>query len=139
MQDLWTYVDPTNESAFPGINELASKLKRWDWVYGHTPKFKVQRTFNCSIQGENVQVALSLDVDHGLIRKSELTVTSPNHELSAKVTGLCADVSASIDGLRFWPSDIKELEEKLFDSQSGDLMEWTKCLLDCIYNAAIGN
>lgn len=139
MQDLWTYVDPTNESAFPGINDLASKLKRWNWVYGHTPKFNVQRTFSCRIQDETVHVDVSLEVDHGLIRKSELTVTCPNHELSAKVKRLCADVSTSIDGLRFWPSDVKELEKKLCDSQSSHLMEWTNCLLDCVYNTAIGN
>ncbi|XP_047432238.1 lipoyltransferase 1, mitochondrial [Mugil cephalus] len=37
-----TPVDPSDESAFPGLGRMEAELRGWDWTFGKTPKFTVQ-------------------------------------------------------------------------------------------------
>lgn len=135
VQDLWTYVDPTNKSTFPGIHDFCAQLKQWEWIYGHTPKFQIRRSFNCHVLHECVEVSVDLEVDHGQMKASEIRVVGCKSDIKDEVAGICAHISAVLNGTRFWPSDVVDLEEFIVDfrtNNDADLIVWTRSIFKCI-------
>ncbi|XP_055908993.1 lipoyltransferase 1, mitochondrial [Eupeodes corollae] len=70
-------VNPT-EKWFPGINEIRDLFGSWDWVYGNTPKFQVEKEINLKADEKEHKMILRIDVEKGLI--SEMTITMPTNE-----------------------------------------------------------
>lgn len=142
FQDLWTYVDPTSESTFPGIHDLRTQLKQWEWVYGHTPKFQIQRSFDCHVLDEDVQVSVDLEVVHGRVKNSDIRVVGCRSDMMRdKVAGICHRISTDLNGQRFWPSDIIDLEELVVSLQTfidTDLVVWTRSIFKCVQNSVLG-
>ncbi|XP_033973351.1 lipoyltransferase 1, mitochondrial [Trematomus bernacchii] len=60
-------VDPSDDSAFPGVLAAAEDLRGWDWTFGKTPKFSVQT----SLPGGG---HLSLQVVSGRMEDVELSL-----------------------------------------------------------------
>lgn len=57
-------------STFEGIDKLASDLRAWSWVYGHTPKFNL--THSITIPSYPNAFNVSIEVDKGVVKGVEL-------------------------------------------------------------------
>uniref|UniRef100_A0A2M4A2F7 Putative lipoate-protein ligase a n=1 Tax=Anopheles triannulatus TaxID=58253 RepID=A0A2M4A2F7_9DIPT len=81
-------INPTDKW-FPGITELRTNFASWDWRFGKTPAFSVQKTIQTkvgSVSGSMEQqqspsphdMKVKVDVEKALIK--EISLILPNHE-----------------------------------------------------------
>lgn len=71
-----TFINPEDESVFPGLSEAASELQSWEWTFGKTPKFSVQTVLEL-VDGEFSGTArLHVEVKNGVMESCELDVPS---------------------------------------------------------------
>uniref|UniRef100_A0A182JVM8 Uncharacterized protein n=1 Tax=Anopheles christyi TaxID=43041 RepID=A0A182JVM8_9DIPT len=74
-------INPTDKW-FPGITELRENFASWDWRFGKTPNFSVQKTIqlkSASAAGAHQQeMKVKVDVEKALIK--EISLILPNHE-----------------------------------------------------------
>lgn len=67
-------INPT-EKWFPGINELRENFSSWDWRFGKTPKFAVQKSIQLKSDGDRQHdMKVKVDVEKGLIQEISLIV-----------------------------------------------------------------
>jgi len=64
-------INPT-EKWFPGLSELRDNFASWDWRFGKTPKFAVQKNIELKSNDECHHVKLNVEVEKGLISKIDL-------------------------------------------------------------------
>ena len=131
MQEPWRFVDPTSESTFPGIHQLRSTLEHWQWVYGHTPKFQVHRTFVCYVNQTDVKISVDLSVDHGRIASASFEVDGCRQQDLPVITGVCRRSEATLNGRRFWPSEM-DLNVPATNC------EWMRSFDECLKRVAFG-
>jgi lipoyltransferase 1 len=55
-------INPT-EKWFPGLMELRENFASWDWQFGKTPKFSVQKNIQLKSGDEYHQFKLQIDVE----------------------------------------------------------------------------
>lgn len=70
-------INPT-EKWFPGLMEIREQFASWDWRFGKTPKFSVQKDIELKSVDKQNQYKLKVDVTEGLIQDISLSV--PNAE-----------------------------------------------------------
>lgn len=58
------HVDPMNKSSFPGVDKHLAELTSWDWIFGKTPPFSIQRSF----PGKYMNIDNILEVDVGVTK-----------------------------------------------------------------------
>jgi len=128
-------VDPLDEAQFPGVSKHAEELESWDWIYGRTPPFKIQRHFQ---KGENKtqpsMLHIELDVTKGKI--SDITFNNLNCH---GVSGQCfVDLKMGLVGAQFKKeellttlADVKRswIEKSLYDAKTFGYLDW---LLSCV-------
>lgn len=69
-------INPT-EKWFPGLNELRENFASWDWRFGKTPKFSVQKSVQLKSEGDQQhEMKVKVDVEKGLIQEISLLVPS---------------------------------------------------------------
>lgn len=69
-------INPT-EKWFPGLNELRENFGSWDWRFGKTPKFSVQKSVQLKSEGDQQhEMKVKVDVEKGLIQEISLLVPS---------------------------------------------------------------
>lgn len=54
-------INPT-EKWFPGLLDLYKELRSWDWRYGKTPKFTVNKQIPMTVGEKKVHFLLSINV-----------------------------------------------------------------------------
>uniref|UniRef100_A0A0B6ZNP8 BPL/LPL catalytic domain-containing protein n=1 Tax=Arion vulgaris TaxID=1028688 RepID=A0A0B6ZNP8_9EUPU len=60
------YVDPLNETEFPGVLDIRKRLQSWDWIYGKTPKFSLCRTFTGhDFEGVICTLKVNIEIEKG--------------------------------------------------------------------------
>jgi len=137
----YQYVNPTDEHKFAGIHNLRSELTSWEWIYGHTPKFNIERTFACRVHGLDVLVTTCATVERGCITSASLepSVCHPCHLHYVSI--LCCAACNALNGVRFWPDSIAGIIE--WSSKVVSTMEaaagidddvqrqWTSCIAEC--------
>ncbi|XP_022318020.2 lipoyl amidotransferase LIPT1, mitochondrial-like isoform X2 [Crassostrea virginica] len=65
-----TWIDPGDETLFPGVTEINKASKDWEWVFGKTPKFSIKRTFT---SGElRTELSVSCHFEKGRIKTAEI-------------------------------------------------------------------
>lgn len=64
-------INPT-EKWFPGLNALRENFASWDWRFGKTPKFNVQKNIQLKSGDEVLNLKLNIEVEKGLISNIEL-------------------------------------------------------------------
>ncbi|XP_055855040.1 lipoyltransferase 1, mitochondrial [Episyrphus balteatus] len=84
-QQGFQLVNPT-EKWFPGINEIRDLFGSWEWVYGNTPKFQVEKEINLKADEKEHKMILRIDVEKGLM--SDITITMPTNEVVPIVSEL---------------------------------------------------
>ncbi|XP_031630413.1 lipoyltransferase 1, mitochondrial [Contarinia nasturtii] len=78
-------INPT-EKWFPGLMEIRDSFMSWDWCYGKTPKFTVQKDLQLKSDEKDHNVQLSVSVNAGLIE--DITLNVPNYDSIPVVTTL---------------------------------------------------
>ncbi|KAG7503805.1 hypothetical protein JOB18_045384 [Solea senegalensis] len=90
------FVDPADESAFPGISRAAAELRSWDWTFGKTPKFSVQTVLDLTDKESAVRSSahLNMEVKHGFVNSCKLFVPDdwlPPHLSAALANALVGE------------------------------------------------
>lgn len=96
-------VNPTNEW-FPGLDKIRSEYRSWEWNYGKTPDFAINRTYPIGLGGDgNIEtnITFRMQVVKGLIQNATLELPSDKQGLLDPNT--FADLSAFISALRDRP------------------------------------
>ncbi|XP_052862332.1 lipoyltransferase 1, mitochondrial isoform X1 [Anopheles cruzii] len=74
-------INPTDKW-FPGISELRENFASWDWRFGKTPAFSVQKTIQmksaADTSDQHPEMKVKVDVEKALIK--EISLVLPNHE-----------------------------------------------------------
>ncbi|XP_058055140.1 lipoyltransferase 1, mitochondrial isoform X1 [Anopheles bellator] len=74
-------INPTDKW-FPGISELRENFASWDWRFGKTPAFSVQKTIEmksaANTSEQHPEMKVKVDVEKALIK--EISLVLPNHE-----------------------------------------------------------
>ncbi|XP_055311796.1 lipoyltransferase 1, mitochondrial-like [Sitodiplosis mosellana] len=78
-------INPT-EKWFPGLMEIRDNLNTWDWCYGKTPKFTVQKEIQLKSEEKDHNVQLNISVNAGLIEG--ITLIVPNYDAIPVVSTL---------------------------------------------------
>jgi len=78
-------INPT-EKWFPGIMELRETYASWDWRFGKTPKFTVQKDIQLKSTDKESTLKLKMDVEKGLI--GDIFIDMPNCEPIPVITEL---------------------------------------------------
>lgn len=50
-----------------GIKQIQAQLESWEWIYGMTPKFELQKNLSITMSGEYRELKLSVVVNKGVI------------------------------------------------------------------------
>ncbi|CAK9823180.1 Lipoyltransferase 1, mitochondrial [Anthophora retusa] len=75
-QKGFQFINPT-EDWFPGLDELISVFRSWEWNYGKTPKFTVTRVLDVPTEGNKVhQFNLTLEIQNGIIEEIRMKLPS---------------------------------------------------------------
>lgn len=61
-----------NQAAFLTLDKIRTELEDWQWIYGRTPKFKLQRQLNLLDNNVRKEVQITVHIDHGLFKKIEV-------------------------------------------------------------------
>lgn len=75
-----------SEKWFPGMNQLLSTFSSWDWRFGKTPKFSVQKRIQLNTGDKGHDVRINVDVEGGVIQ--DITLMLPNSEPIPVVSNL---------------------------------------------------
>jgi lipoyltransferase 1 len=70
-------INPT-EKWFPGLTELRETFASWDWRFGKTPKFTVQKDIQLKSGDTDSCFQLKMEVDKGLV--GDIFIAMPNCE-----------------------------------------------------------
>ncbi|XP_029942233.1 lipoyl amidotransferase LIPT1, mitochondrial [Salarias fasciatus] len=125
-------VDPTDESAFPGISSMAAELRRWDWTFGRTPKFSLDAELRLLDEqtGARRPARLRLEVRGGRMDSCRLDV--PADWLPERLSLALSDV---LLGERFCPFRAAAAVCTLLRSESGALHARLRNLGDAVVSA----
>jgi lipoyltransferase 1 len=140
----FTYINPADESMFPGIHSLATQLKKWDWVYGHTPKFHIDRQFCCHIQNTDIQFTICAEVDHGHLLSISIEPRGFRKQDEDCAIAACTNLALALQGIRFWPSDISSVIQHAMAVPNCTALsaqfvsELSKCMSECLVSVASG-
>ncbi|CAL1540194.1 unnamed protein product [Lymnaea stagnalis] len=109
-------INPNNESNFPGITGILQRLQSWEWVYGKTPNFSINRTFVgpiCSM--EKFSLKVSINVEKGAISLTTLELEnadSIDRHLSDFTQTLHMCYSENANNLKLSHPNLLELHNK---------------------------
>jgi lipoyltransferase 1 len=108
-------INPTDEIQFPGINSRAKELQTWEWIYGKTPKFSVNATFNVLHEQAHLEIKVSIDIKNGRIEICN--IQAPDHWLPLEI---CDRLNSSFIGSKFCPIEATVLTNTLLKTYPED-------------------
>lgn len=91
-------INPKDETLFPGINNKAKELQTWEWIYGKTPKFTVNTSFNVLYGQSDLEIKVFIDIKNGRIELCN--IKAPDHWLPLEI---CDKLNSSFIGSKFCP------------------------------------
>ncbi|XP_016012784.1 lipoyltransferase 1, mitochondrial [Rousettus aegyptiacus] len=97
-------INPKDETQFPGINSKAKELQTWEWIYGKTPKFSVNTSFNVSHGQSHLEIKVFLDIKNGRIEICN--IEAPDHWLPLEIRD---KLNSSFIGSKFCPAEMTML------------------------------
>ncbi|XP_062866508.1 lipoyltransferase 1, mitochondrial [Trichomycterus rosablanca] len=89
-------IDPGVEAQMPGIQQMASELKQWDWVYGKTPKFSI----STSLIVDKTNIGFNVDIRNGIVEK--FVIDTPEQWLPQDIVN---ELCTTLTGIRFSPNE----------------------------------
>lgn len=125
-----TFIDPEDESVFPGLNEAASELQSWEWTFGKTPRFSVQTVLEL-VDGEFKSTSrLHVVVKNGEMESCELDV--PPDWIPIR---LSSELSGLLVGERFCRHRAAAVLTAALRCESGDLHKRLHILCEAMLSA----
>ncbi|XP_025724776.1 lipoyl amidotransferase LIPT1, mitochondrial [Callorhinus ursinus] len=97
-------INPTDETLFPGINNKATELQTWEWIYGKTPKFSINTSFNVLYEQSHLEIKIFIGIKGGRIEICN--IEAPDHWLPLEI---CDKLNSSFIGSKFCPNEITML------------------------------
>ncbi|XP_006870813.1 PREDICTED: lipoyltransferase 1, mitochondrial [Chrysochloris asiatica] len=119
-------VDPEDETLFPGINSKAKDLQTWEWVYGKTPKFTVNTSFNVLDGQSCLEIKVHIDIKNGRIQICNIEV--PEHWLPLEV---CEKLNSCFIDSKFCPVETTMLTSILLRTCPQDHELYKKWYILC--------
>ncbi|XP_002710032.3 lipoyl amidotransferase LIPT1, mitochondrial [Oryctolagus cuniculus] len=93
-----TLINPADETLFPGINSKAKELQTWEWIYGKTPKFSINTSFNVLYKHSHLEIKVFIDIKNGRIEIC--SIEAPDHWLPLEI---CDKLNSNFIGSKFCP------------------------------------
>ncbi|XP_004594274.2 lipoyltransferase 1, mitochondrial [Ochotona princeps] len=115
LDDHITLINPADETLFPGINSRAQELQTWDWLYGKTPKFSINTSFNVLCGHSCLEIKVFIDVKNGRIEIC--SIEAPDHWLPLEI---CDKFNSSFIGSKFCPNEATMLTDILLRTYPED-------------------
>lgn len=100
IENCINLINPTDETQFPGINSKAKELQTWECIYGKTPKFSVQTSFNVLHEQSLLEIKVLIDVKNGRIETCN--IEAPDHWLPQ---GIRDRLNSTFIGSKFCPTE----------------------------------
>ncbi|KAK3576921.1 hypothetical protein CHS0354_017599 [Potamilus streckersoni] len=131
------YVNPIDEVKYPGVTRKLEELRSWEWIFGRTPDFSLQRTYTATLSGKPISFSLNLKFRKGRIM--ELNVSDicswygSWRETLQKGFQDCryfrADICARVSSVKMnW------ILADIYNNTSSTFLDWTlHCLLASLY------
>ena len=113
-EDRIISVDPT-ETFCPGLDDKIAMFKSWEWIFGKTPKFTLEKEFN----NDSYPFTVKMQVHHGIV--SNFSVSSDDRE---------GDLVLDMKGVRFNRNAIQE--KMLLWSLLEDDIIWSSSLCKAV-------
>lgn len=104
IEHLFEYVNPEEHHIEPLLRKNIAELQSWEFIYGSTPKFKL------NVQLDDKHVTLSVDIHAGIIREFELVNESHANDLN--LINEMKSIMNQFIGCKFEASNLKSLIEK---------------------------
>lgn len=101
-------------SEYESLQKISYQLKSWDWIYGMTPKFKMNRQFTVILGGREREIRLSILINKGLIESINLD-GDVDHSLITKI----ANYLNCLCGVKFTYTDTVVKISKLLQLDKG--------------------
>ncbi|XP_057340736.1 lipoyltransferase 1, mitochondrial [Microplitis mediator] len=100
-------INPT-EDWFPGLDKLTSEFSSWEWIYGKTPSFTVNRLlkFPRSDVTESDLLNLTLQVEKGIIEDIKMSLPS---DITNETSNREASVISNLRGTRYHHKVIEKI------------------------------
>lgn len=121
---------------------MRTELKKWDWIYGHTPKFNVDRTFTCHISGVDGSVVINAEVDHGCFTMVCIKVHGCKPTLCDIISNHCDALCNNTRGCQLWFDDLAAIVQStthnVCDRTDDEVADWIKCINDSLLDLAVG-
>ncbi|XP_042551315.1 lipoyltransferase 1, mitochondrial [Dipodomys spectabilis] len=108
-------INPTDETLFPGIKSKAKELQTWEWIYGKTPKFSVNTSFNVLYEQSCVEIKVFIDIKNGRIEMCN--IEAPDHWLPLEV---CDTLCSGFIGSKFYPIETTLMTNMLLKTYPED-------------------
>ena len=138
--DSFRYINPLCEDEFPGVTEFANRLQTWEWRFGKSPDFSIERNFSGRFANSHpYSVQVKLAVKKGRLATLEVEIDSSElDQLNHRINHFCLNSS----GFQLTNDNVKDFEIKFKscfsqsnDEQSGYTSEalWIlKCIMSCL-------
>ena len=85
-------VDPLDESIFPGIGDLQIDLQSWNWIFGKTPKFSVEKKFSIDSVNDDAIAAsfhVVVNLDKGRITSVSVRLIGDENSSAESIIESC--------------------------------------------------
>ncbi|GFS14771.1 lipoyltransferase 1, mitochondrial [Elysia marginata] len=138
--ETFRYINPLCEEEFPGVSDLASRLRTWDWRFGKSPDFSIERNFtDQNFKSHPYSVKVKLTVSKGALNALEVKLDNPELEqLGCLINQFCVENL----GFPLKHDSLKDFENKFCycfsestDKQNQHVREarWVlQCILSCL-------
>ncbi|XP_007521913.1 lipoyltransferase 1, mitochondrial [Erinaceus europaeus] len=93
-------INPTDETRFPGISNKVRELQSWEWIYGKTPNFSINTSFNVLYKESYLEIKVFINVKNGKIEICN--IETPDHWLPLEV---CDKLNSGLIGIKFCPTE----------------------------------
>lgn len=96
-------VNPADDTRYPGIQKHLNDLKSWDWIYGKTPPFTIERNFVNKFSNENNTTAdLKVRIEKGHVTNLHMNLL-PEESVNFDCI---QSLESSLEGCRLCREDV---------------------------------
>ncbi|XP_053409159.1 lipoyltransferase 1, mitochondrial-like [Mercenaria mercenaria] len=129
-------VDPHDMDLFPGVDNHLTELKSWEWIFGKTPPFSIQRTFHGKTETMNI-LNVNVDITKGRIHNlqlKELNVLNAK-DIDSRVFLM---LRIEIEDTKLCPNEVRKslskvkmewIADQLYTVDTREYLDW---LLQCV-------
>ena len=129
-------VNPADDTRYPGIQKHLNDLKSWDWIYGKTPPFTIERNFVNKFSNENNTTAdLKVRIEKGHVTNLHMNLL-PEESVNFDCI---QSLESSLEGCRLCREDVTSqlsqikidwISRNCYSIQTQKVLDWClQCVL----------